>query len=775
MTKAEMLVAARRHLRSASVPPLVHFSVADWNARPRAILRRIAEAIDGPVAVRSSARDEDGWRISRAGHYATLLRVPNDPDALADAITRVAVPLAANPAHRVLVQAMATNVVASGVVTTCDPATGTPYYVVEFDMSERTDTVTSGVVVPSTAVVFRGAPSSLVRDRMVRSVLVLARDAERWRRNGALDIEFAVTATGRVALLQVRPLPRSRSAAPPTVAVVAGTLARCARIVRTCGRRQLGIAGATTILAQMSDWNPAELLGVHPTPLAASVFGALVSDDVWQRARATMGYRRVPGVPLVRVVAGRPYVDVRASFNSFLPASTSSRAAGALVDAWIARLAARPELHDRVELEVAETAIDFAFRQRHATSYGNVLRSADFADWSDALRALTNRAVSLGPTSSLSRARALATRMGQVTAPPDATLVHALRLLAACRRTGTLPFAIVARHAFIAEALLRSAVIRGAWSAARLDAFRSAQPSVHRRVACDLARVASGHLDVRAFLRRFGHLRPSSFDVTSLRYDQRPELFVFGTGRNAVAPTRSRFIATRAELHALDLLAREAALACDGRAVLRHAAMAIVARDEVKFALSRLLSDALEGVVSWGAMHGLPRGDVAFLTLRELDACARRRRTRDADVRALADVVATRRAVFAEEAPVRLAPLLRDVRDLYVPPTLPASPTFVTRRTVTAPVALLAGSDRSTKVARRIVCIESADPGFDWIFAHPIAGLVTGFGGGNSHMAIRCIEADVPAVLGVGETAFAALSGAHVVELRCAERTARPL
>jgi hypothetical protein len=203
--------------------------------------------------------------------------------------------------------------------------------------------------------------------------------------------------------------------------------------------------------------------------------------------------------------------------------------------------------------------------------------------------------------------------------------------------------------------------------------------------------------------------------------------------------------------------------------------MAIVARDEVKFALSRLLSDALEGVVSWGAMHGLPRGDVAFLTLRELDACARRRRTRDADVRALADVVATRRAVFAEEASVRLAPLLRDVRDLYVPPTLPASPTFVTRRTVTAPVALLAGSDRSTKVAQRIVCIESADPGFDWIFAHPIAGLVTGFGGGNSHMAIRCIEADVPAVLGVGETAFAALSGAHVVELRCAERTARPL
>jgi phosphohistidine swiveling domain-containing protein len=78
-------------------------------------------------------------------------------------------------------------------------------------------------------------------------------------------------------------------------------------------------------------------------------------------------------------------------------------------------------------------------------------------------------------------------------------------------------------------------------------------------------------------------------------------------------------------------------------------------------------------------------------------------------------------------------------------------------------------------VTGRIVCIESADPGFDWIFAKPIAGLVTGFGGGNSHMAIRCVELDVPAALGVGERALAKLARSPSIELRCGEGIARSL
>ena len=58
------------------------------------------------------------------------------------------------------------------------------------------------------------------------------------------------------------------------------------------------------------------------------------------------------------------------------------------------------------------------------------------------------------------------------------------------------------------------------------------------------------------------------------------------------------------------------------------------------------------------------------------------------------------------------------------------------------------------KLENKIVCITSADPGYDYIFTKKIKGLITMFGGINSHMAIRCSELKIPAAIGVGERMF---------------------
>ena len=46
-------------------------------------------------------------------------------------------------------------------------------------------------------------------------------------------------------------------------------------------------------------------------------------------------------------------------------------------------------------------------------------------------------------------------------------------------------------------------------------------------------------------------------------------------------------------------------------------------------------------------------------------------------------------------------------------------------------------------VTGRIVLIPSADPGYDWLLARGIAGLITMFGGANSHMAVRAAECTI--------------------------------
>lgn len=81
-------------------------------------------------------------------------------------------------------------------------------------------------------------------------------------------------------------------------------------------------------------------------------------------------------------------------------------------------------------------------------------------------------------------------------------------------------------------------------------------------------------------------------------------------------------------------------------------------------------------------------------------------------------------------------------------------------------------ADRSDKnqLAGKIVCIPNADPGYDWLFAYPIAGLITAWGGANSHMAIRAGELGLPAIIGAGERSFRQWSAASCLHIDCAGR-----
>jgi phosphoenolpyruvate-protein kinase (PTS system EI component) len=101
-------------------------------------------------------------------------------------------------------------------------------------------------------------------------------------------------------------------------------------------------------------------------------------------------------------------------------------------------------------------------------------------------------------------------------------------------------------------------------------------------------------------------------------------------------------------------------------------------------------------------------------------------------------------------------------------------PNYVTRKKVRAQ---LIGLDSSTApdvdLAGKIILIPNADPGFDWIFSRDIAGLITMYGGANSHMAIRMAEFQLPGVTGIGSMLFEQIRNVQVVELDCLGRQIR--
>ena len=67
----------------------------------------------------------------------------------------------------------------------------------------------------------------------------------------------------------------------------------------------------------MPDWNPAEIIGVRPKPLRCLIPGP-DHDATWAYQRGNYGYRNLRSMPLM-MSHGLPYIDVRVSFNSFVP------------------------------------------------------------------------------------------------------------------------------------------------------------------------------------------------------------------------------------------------------------------------------------------------------------------------------------------------------------------------------------------------------------------------------------------------------------------------
>ena len=78
--------------------------------------------------------------------------------------------------------------------------------------------------------------------------------------------------------------------------------------------------GHFPLFGLMPDWNPAEMIGYQPNNLAYSIYKTFI-DKSWSKARHEMGYKLVTH-PLMYRFTGKPYIDTRLSFYSFIPKET---------------------------------------------------------------------------------------------------------------------------------------------------------------------------------------------------------------------------------------------------------------------------------------------------------------------------------------------------------------------------------------------------------------------------------------------------------------------
>ena len=206
----------------------------------------------------------------------------------------------------------------------------------------------------------------------------------------------------------------------------------------------------------MPDWNPAEMIGRVPRKLAFSLYEELITNGPWLEGRSQMGYHRPSSSKLMLSFAGQPYIDVRLSFNSFLPSGISPKIGEKLVNSWLTKLNESPQYHDKVEFEIVTTCYDFDFDGKAKKLLDGVLDKEELDDLKMRLKDLTYPLLRGDCDASikkcLDKIRELEAKQNRATFP-DTSLND---LIQDCIRLGTIPFAMLARHGFIASSILES-------------------------------------------------------------------------------------------------------------------------------------------------------------------------------------------------------------------------------------------------------------------------------------------------------------------------------
>ena len=785
-TKAQTLKFISQYLSNFFIPEFEYFTYSSWKSDEKSVLDKLLNKFKGNLlAVRSSSIKEDGLFNSMAGTYDSKLNVRANLKPLKIAIEQVFDSYQENLSKndQVIVQKMVKNVVISGVAMTRNLQDGAPYYTISYDdLTGRTDTVTSGSQIHKTVQVHRLCPDVAIISQRVRAVLRLIREIESVVGLAKpVDIEFAVDKNFTPHLLQVRPITKISTWKKEIETNVNMAIENAQETLKVLENNDVHLVGEKTIYANMPDWNPAEIIGDIPRPLAATLYRNLITKDTWSRARGIMGYKLIEGVDLMKIVAGHAYIDVRASLNSLLPKSLDLNIVKKLVDQGITRLQENKIYHDKLEFELSISIHTLNFEHEIKRIFPN-LSSSDKKIFEKHLKSLTKEIVSTSKSSSLVFAENTIKRLEQLQMKrnliideniSEHMIINYISLLQTeCKNFGTLPFAILARHGFIAQAFLRSFVSKGILSKERCEELKSSIKTVAGELSTIMESVKNKKVSPQQFFKKFGHLRPGSYDILSDRYVDRKNLFKFEPDINSYQKTKSEFSFSDIEAKKVEkALKRSGINSLTADKFYDYIYRATSGREWGKLVFTKHLSDIIELIAVLGKRSNLSREDLSFINFESFLDLSFDRGLENIEIY-MNEKARSARKIWEIHSSVFLPHLISCLEDLSIIPIQKGTPNFITQISVKSEIIIVTAKNlEQLDIENKIVCIESADPGFDWIFSKKINGLITQYGGPNSHMAIRCTEFGLPAAIGVGKELFNRLKNINRVWLDCDKKS----
>lgn len=778
-TKANTLLALKPLLKKSSIEDIQVFTIQDYLDDPEHVVKLLQQSFHGgKIVVRSSSSDEDCYETSNAGHFESILGVNSLlKQEIMNAVEKVIHSYGYGEdehilasGEQILVQSQTCNVVKSGVIFTRDINENRPYYVINYDGQGSTNFVTSGMG-GSVVWIMRNTKLADISKEW-RKLLEAVQEIEKILTGMVLDIEFAIKDNGEIVIFQVRPLAANYRFHKRFDDNAFYEQQNKGKVTY----RRLGdIIGQEMVqLSDMAFWNPAEIIGANPHNLDYSLYREVITKKAWNEGISQMGYRQLSKDLMCRI-GNKPYIRLDYAFYSLIPQTVSEPISRKLVRYYSQKLETDISMHDKIEFEIVMSCYDYSLKDQLNRLDDEEFSEAEKCELSNCLFDLTQNSISKYETvlhADLELLRELARRNKTISnkiAFQENSIFVLLRyfkdLILNIKRNGTPMFSRQARYAFIATRLCQTMVTNSYFTSEEMTTFQNSVHTVASDFEQDFKLYIQNKMNRQQFDEKYGHLRSGTYDIRSLRYDQ----------IDFISNQKSMGIGNRP--HGRD---------CKGRSLNREKLekalkdigfnitldeyesflkKSLEMREYFKFEFTKALSLAIEILVLIGRNLDIDRNELSHLEMSDILA-SEYYDTPDELKMFWQTIIEQRRQEYKRNSQLILPEVILHENDISEVHICTSRPNFITLGKVQGTVAVLDQED-NVDLHGKIVIIEKADPGYDWIFTQQIAGLITKYGGVASHMAIRCAEFNLPAAIGCGEKIYQYVTRCSKICLDC--------
>ena len=778
-SKGQTLLWLENKLSHSSVPRLIVFTYKEWVNNSDKILNKIQHQFPyNNIAIRSSSLSEDSLQSSNAGAFASYLNInvknfkliSNSIDLVFSSYGKS---LLQN--DELIIQDMVDEISVSGVIFTHEMKNRAPYYSINYDdVSGSSTTVTSGSSRYSnkTLYIHRNSING-VRSKRFSKLLPSIVELENLFNSDELDIEFIITDKFDIKILQVRPIVFKSYISTRDYNYVTKSISTLKNKLNIDFFPENSFTEGHTIFGQMPDWNPVEMIGVVPRDLAFSLYKTLITKEIWYLSRVEMGYSKPVNKSLMHNFCGHPFIDAKASFSTFIPNNLEKKISKKLVKFWVEKLRRYPELHDKVEFDIAITTFSFDLYKRVKTLPKELfsdlekdkIKKSFLIHFCELMMPVHPGALNIANTQMLS----INTEIEKYIIEGKPSINKLIKI---CKKYGTMPFAKLARHAIIGTTLIKSLNTEGVLSSPRTSEYFSSIKTILSKMLEDVQSLKNESLNKIDFNKKYGHLRPGTYDIASKSYREIDPVELFGD--RIVKINNKTFNLDNKELSRMNELISFYNLPfSDGSELLKYVTLSVQARERSKFEFTRLIDLIFERVKEVSNKYSITIDDLSYLSIERL-ASIEKNKGKSIKKDLIREIKKNKRQHKIHSS-IRLPQLIMDANHAVVIPFQVSSPNFITNKIIEAPIKYIQNFDKKNNLDNKIVLIESADPGYDWLFTTKFLGLLTKYGGANSHMAIRCAELNIPAAIGCGEEVFEHVKKYKQVHLNCSSSIIQPI